>query len=360
MSKTIGLSLALAIAMLCINGIAAAQGTYSCPNYAVLAHAITDPSCGVVWHWDDLPDVNGPSTMVCCNLSNTFDGTVCLAPTAHPSCRVPPHTASKICISCLLAGSPINLSTGNTFIVESDISVPGLGGGLQLSRTWNSALPDEQSSYPFAFGQNWRSNFEEKLLFATGDGYLKYMRSDGSEWYFAVFSLGPPNVFKLAAPAIDTTTTLTKGLPSWTLTFKSGEKHLFDATSGFLTAIVDRNGNATTLAYDASSRLSTVTDAAQRHLYFNYSNGSTPLVASITSDVGISVSYAYDTQGRLTQMTKPDTTTTSFQYDSNSNITAVLDGAGKILESHTYDIFHRGLTSSRANGVDAVTVTYPQ
>jgi YD repeat-containing protein len=74
--------------------------------------------------------------------------------------------------------------------------------------------------------------------------------------------------------------------------------------------------------------------------------------------VGLSLSYAYDGQGRLTTVTKPDQTTVSFTYDSNSMITAVKDSNGKILESHTYDSSGRGLTSSKANGVDAVTVSY--
>ena len=38
----------------------------------------------------------------------------------------------------------------------------------------------------------------------------------------------------------------------------------------------------------------------------------------------------------------------------NNFITAVLDNSGKILESHTYDASGKGLTSSRAGGVDAV------
>ena len=33
---------------------------------------------------------------------------------------------------------------------------------------------------------------------------------------------------------------------------------------------------------------------------------------------------------------------------------------GKGLESHTYDALGRGLSSSRANGVGSVTVSYPQ
>ena len=57
-------------------------------------------------------------------------------------------------------------------------------------------------------------------------------------------------------------------------------------------------------------------------------------------------------------VTKPDLTTVSFQYGSNSLISAVLDSSGKVLESHTYDSSGRGLTSSRAGGVEALTVSY--
>jgi len=50
----------------------------------------------------------------------------------------------------------------------------------------------------------------------------------------------------------------------------------------------------------------------------------------------------------------------SFDYDAQSRITAVRDADGKDLQSHTYDAMGRGKTSSRANGVDSVTVSYPQ
>jgi YD repeat-containing protein len=74
--------------------------------------------------------------------------------------------------------------------------------------------------------------------------------------------------------------------------------------------------------------------------------------------VGISLSYTSDAQARLTSYTKQDGTTISFTYDANSLITAVLDQQCKVLESHRYDNFGNGLTSSRAGGVDAVTVAY--
>src|SRR4029077_12757374 len=105
------------------------------------------------------------------------------------------------------------------------------------------------------------------------------------------------------------------------------------------------------LTYDGLNRLVTVTDPASRYLTFTYASNTSFLITGVTASVGPSLTYGYDTQNRLSQVTKPDQTTLTFQYDSNSNITAVLDSNNKVLESHTYDSNHRGLTSSRANGV---------
>lgn len=253
---------------------------------------------------------------------------------------------------------PINLSSGNTYIIESDISVPGLGGGLKLTRTWNSMFPAMQNTYSTMFGINWRSTYEERLIFYSSDLLLKYARGDGSVWSFALIATSPNNKYETVAPGNDTTT-ITQGAQALTMLFKSGEQRTFDLNSGLLLSIIDRNGNTTQLSYDSQNRLTTVTDPASRHLNFTYVSGSSNLVSTASADVGISYSYSYDGQGRLTHVTKPDNTTINFAYDSNNRITTVTDSQGKTLESHTYDALGRGLTSSRANGVDAVTVTYP-
>lgn len=254
---------------------------------------------------------------------------------------------------CPLCGSPIALATGNTFIEQTDLKIPGLGGGLRLVRTWNSMWPSTQTTSQVGlFGPNWRSNFEERV-FVGSDYYIKYARGDGSFWSFGV---GGPG-WSVAAPA-NAGATLVEGSTYWTLTLRNGEQRLFDNTSGNLTAIIDRNGNTTQLSYDGIGRLTTVTDPASRHLYFSYGSPSSFLVTSVTSDFSVTVSYSYDSQGRLVQVTEPDQSTLNFQYDSNSLISSVLDSNGKVLESHTYDSSGRGLTSSRANGVDALTITY--
>jgi hypothetical protein len=59
-------------------------------------------------------------------------------------------------------------------------------------------------------------------------------------------------------------------------------------------------------------------------------------------------------------VTLPDNTFLTFEYESHGLISAVKDVNGKVLEAHTYDDKSRGLSSSRAGGVDAITVAYPQ
>lgn len=254
-----------------------------------------------------------------------------------------------------IAGSPISVATGNTTITQPDLSVPGLGGGLSLLRTWNGLWPPALAAYSVGlFGPNWRSTYEEKIFMAPNN-YLTYSRSDGSFWWFGLSN----GALVPAAPA-RVSATLTQNSTNWVLTFQGGEQRQFSLTTGLLTAIIDRNGNTTQLSYDSSNRLVTVTSPASQHLYFNYGSGSSFLVTSVTSDFGVTLSYAYDADGRLIQVTKPDLTTVSFTYNAESQITQVTDSNGIVLESHTYDSSGRGLTSSQANGVNAVTLSYPQ
>jgi YD repeat-containing protein len=257
------------------------------------------------------------------------------------------------------------LATGNTFITQQDLRIPGLGNGLTLVRTWNSLLRLSLSSVGL-FGPNWRSTYEERI-YVDDDNTVAYGRGDGSVWNFVVGAssnftapAGTLGTYTPVAPA-NLTACLFEGPTTWTLIFQNGEQRVFDETSGNLLSITDRNGNTTQLTYDASYRLKTVTDPASRHLYFSYASPTSYLVTGVSSDVGISLSYSYDGQGRLTQYTKPDNSTVTFQYgDPNPTlVTAVLDANGKLLESHTYDGQGKGLTSSRAAGVEAVTVTYP-
>lgn len=268
----------------------------------------------------------------------------------------PPNAHKETCPTCPSANRPISLATGNTYIEETDVNLPGLGGGLKLTRTWLSMWPQTQLlSSVGIFGPNWRSTYEERV-FMGSDNWMKYSRGNGSYWSFGVNNSG---VLVVAAPA-NASATLSQTASYWLLRFQNGEQRHFDLNSGTLTAIVDRNGNTTQISYDSSGRLATITDPASRHLYFNYQSLTSALISSVTSDFGVTVSYAYDAQNRLSQVTLPDLTTITFTYNSASQITQVTDMNGKVLESHTYDSAGHGLTASQANGINSVSVTAPQ
>jgi hypothetical protein len=58
-------------------------------------------------------------------------------------------------------------------------------------------------------------------------------------------------------------------------------------------------------------------------------------------------------------VTYADGSQLNFSDDPNSSmILSVTDSQGKLLEAHTYDAQNRGLTSTRAYGVDSVSLTY--
>jgi YD repeat-containing protein len=311
----------------------------------------------------------------------------------------PPDSANETrCPSCNqtqpAAAHPINLANGDTFIIETDTKIPGIGGGLELTRTWNSTWPSQDSAYQIGmFGPNWRSTYEERV-FVGSDYYFKYLRSDGSIWSFG-WGPGKPEKFRDAAMML--ATPMAYGMPRgisgllgtgdnshpsgggggggggaeagmslplanyFTMITGTGEQRQFSVNTGLLVAIIDRNGNTTTLSYDSSNRLTKVTDSAlpvARYLQFSYGTGTGSLVTSVASNFGVSMSYSYDTNGRLTQVTEPDSSTVSFEYDTNGLISTVLDSDGHVLETHTYDSSGRGLTAGQADGVNAVTVTY--
>ncbi len=272
------------------------------------------------------------------------------------------------CESCNRGGRPIDFASGDTYFTEVDLKIPGLGGGLTLQRSWHSVWPQEngapmswQSTLPVGmFGPGWTSNFEETVFIGT-DGYMKRSAGNGNVYSFGFSGVVDGTAQFTVAGQSAQNTVLTQTPNNWTVTLPNGDLELFDGNTGKIQSITDRNGNVTKLTYDSSYRLVMVTDPVSRHLYFSYANPASFLVTAVTSDFGVSLSYSYDTLGRLVQYTKPDNTTVSFQYnDNNPNlITAILDSDGKLMEAHTYNSCAQGTSSSGANGVDSITVSYP-
>ena len=297
-----------------------------------------------------------------------------LAITPVQSYQVPPPNdpgAGGRCLHCEQNGGPmgaqpINFANGNTWITQQDYFMPGLAGGLTLTRTWNSlwplTSPPEQSGI---FGDSWRSSFEERIQTLTSQ--VKYWRGDGSALFYNYNS--GTFTYDLVAPIDDQTTLSFNGATNhWTVTLKDGTQKIFN-NAGYLTSIVDLNGSTTTINVDAANqnRIASITDASGHVLTFNYANTAFPrLCTSITDSVGTFSQYSYDSSGRLYLVQYPDGSQYNFQFnDPNSNtlISLVSDSQGKTVEAHTYDSQRRGVTAQQANDstghpVNQVTALY--
>lgn len=316
-----------------------------------------------------LYNMNSPHANPPCAVTVALDGAV--VTTIPISCAAPPDT-NLGCTGCG-GGEPIDFATGNVYIAENDFAFPGRGGGMRLDRSWNSLYSEANETVsggvvPIGmFGNGWTSSYEENLELSENNGNVYYHRADGSVWTFLPVSNG---VYSLTRPqtSVATLTSSPASSPGyWVLALTSGEKRYFDTTFGLLRLIEDRNHNMTTVLRDATNRIVRVTDPVGRSLYFNYGTSTTlGLVTSVTSDAGLSTSYQYDSNSNLIQMTKTDGSSIIFENGNDdpsagyNMIVAVYDGQGKLLESHSYLEFGGGVgaSSSRANGVEALTVSY--
>jgi tripartite motif-containing protein 71 len=222
-------------------------------------------------------------------------------------------------IAC--AGKPVNCATGNEIDTQTDISVPGRGVPLELSRTYNSQAAVAEGS-PGPFGYGWSSSFSDHLTINTETSTVTVDQANGSTVAFTG-SLGTPG--PLTAPAWAQSTLVHNSDGTYLYTLPDQEAFHFDS-SGRLTSVADRNGNTTTLSY-SSGHLEAITDPAGRTITLAYNEEGR--VESATDPMGHITKYGYES-GKLVSVTQPGGTSPrwQFKYDSSHQLTEVIDGRG--------------------------------
>lgn len=145
----------------------------------------------------------------------------------------------------------------------------------------------------------------------------------------------PNGVF---TPPANCTMTLLQTNSSYWLQMRHGNTFKFNA-AGFLTNIVDQYGQSLSLTYNPSNWVSTIKDWKSRTFTFTYS-GTPQRLASI-SDGTRTVSYGYTTNSgggvNLTSFTDAEGKPSTYQYDTNHEITATLDALSRLVVSNVYD-----------------------
>jgi RHS repeat-associated protein len=231
-------------------------------------------------------------------------------------------------------GDPVNTATGNFHLDQVDLAIEGRGPGLGLGRFYNSL----DAGRVGAFGPGWSFSYGMSLDVDTGTGDAVVIQETGARVPFGLTNGDwvPPG------RAVATLVEETSG--DWTFTRNGRETFTFDST-GRLTAIADLNGYTTTLAYDGSGKLETVTDHAVadplgRSLSFTWTGDR---VTSVTDPEAREVSFGYDGSGRLETVTDVAGGEWRYGYDGSGRLSTVRDpnqegvGSPPVL-SNDYDI----------------------
>jgi YD repeat-containing protein len=148
----------------------------------------------------------------------------------------------------------VNVGSGNLLLRSTDLVLPGIEGNVTVGAAYNSLLVGSGID-PGAFGHGWRSRSGiDVRLFPASDGTVTLAGPDGVVGVFSPITgtnnYTSPGVFKA---------TLVKTSSGWNLTDHGCGCVTAFKPSGKPSTITDRNGNVTTVNYNASGQQTKIT-----------------------------------------------------------------------------------------------------
>ncbi len=219
---------------------------------------------------------------------------------------------------CPDAGDPIYLHSGELYQYEEDLRIPGRGIDWVFARKYRSGI-----IYEGPLGHNWDFNYNRRLILATPQnaGTLPatglprkpqpgdVVRMDGLGRY-DLYQLQTDGTFLSPAGFYTRLTSASGGgFVEWDQRGNSSEYGPPNSDGlSRLVAMRDRNGNTISFTYDTQGRLSQAVDTLGRLIDYSYDTHGR--LASVTDFVGRSIKFAYDANGDLTEVTSPTVTST--------------------------------------------------
>lgn len=212
--------------------------------------------------------------------------------------------------------------TGSFGQTMSELTLPGLGGGLSFTRSYNS--PDTRTDGPL--GPGWSHAYDTRLKPGAA-GASQLVRPSGRNTSFAPQADGS---FQSPRGTFDV---LTKAQDGHTLKEKDGTEWKFDA-EGRLQSRTDSNGQATRLTY-AGGKLQSVAEPSGREHRLSYDGGGR--LSAVADPAGRTTGYSYTSTGRLQSVRQPGGLVWSYSYDADGRVNQVLDPDGHVESRTSYD-----------------------
>ena len=247
-------------------------------------------------------------------------------------------------------GNPISTATGEKEQAEPDWQ-DSAAHPLSFTRHYRS-YDNISSGLGSRWSHNWMATATKGELQAT----VRF--GDGSKVLFLRNSATSPWTADNRKDALVDTSPGGPTTPSTYTRASDDSRWLFDG-NGKLTTIIQRNGWATALAYNANTQLASVTNAFGRSLQFAY-NASGQLVRVNTPDAR-QINYAFDSTSRLASAIYPDSKNRSYAYEDTrwpNALTGITDEAGVRYATFAYDFSGRATATQHVGNAQTYTVNY--
>ena len=260
-----------------------------------------------------------------------------------PNFGKPPGCGEDRCAP--VGTNPINFGTGNKFQQEVDFSANTPGPELAFRRFYNS-----RATYDGPLGYGWTHNYNlfiedqgNRVVVWDADGKALRFKKEGGGNFTA-----DPLVY-------DTLTQEGGGTGDYVLTRTDNSLYRFNS-EGRLLSIKDRNDNQITLTYDGDL-LTAVSSNFGREITITYNPNNK--IETVDDPAGNTYTFSY-IGDNLTAVAAPDGHLTEYLYDDPNdphNMTEKRVG-GQTAGTWGYDQHDRAISSSKADGVEAISVTY--
>ena len=323
------------------SGIAIEIYDLSQSGYPRVASCLTGASCTITTNniGHQYVAAAGPSTNAFGSgthfvTTNTVSG---VGPTAaHETVGGSNPAELGMCYAC--TADPVNTWNGEFFENSTDLSIPGRGPGLAITRSYSSQLATKDG----LLGYGWSFNYGMSVV-TNPTGSVDIRQENGS---VVTFTPDANGAYQAPARVLATLTHNANG--SWTYTRRAREIFSFTST-GLLNSLSDLNGNTTTLARNTQGQITTATDGSGRNISFTYNDQGR--IWSIQYPSGQHIWYNYDPAGRLTGFSDRNSGYTSYGYNDLNQLTTFTDPRWTTM-TNTYDAVGRVTSQTdRAGGI---------
>ncbi|QYN26418.1 transglycosylase SLT domain-containing protein [Amycolatopsis sp. DSM 110486] len=261
------------------------------------------------------------------------------------------------------AGDPVDTSTGYFGQDFTDLTTPGRGMPLTFTRSYAEGIADPNGpngslAADGPLGWGWTFSYDMTATTAA-NGNVTVHQEDSSQVTFVDSS----GTYAPSAPRYDAA--LVKNGNSYVFTRRGKDVFTFDVTSGRLQAATDLAGTKatppyqTSLAYDGSGHLTTITDPGGRAYTVTWTGNH---ITAVTDPADRQVTYGYDSADNLTDVIDIGGGHTQYGYNAAHLMTSIrtpknFGGPASAVTATAYDSAERVTSQTDAVG-RSTTFTY--